>query len=140
MKRLWIITCALLCVSTAAEAAGPPGIAFVYAPEMGSGVCTGGTPEKAFACAREQCIREGGNISACKRIAWCFPARWSVDVFLQNADGFHWHEFSCGLDSRETATKVAAVQCDRKTRPYLRECMVTRFFDPDGKQIEPSAQ
>jgi hypothetical protein len=32
------------------------------------------------------------------------------------------------------------VQCDRKTRPYLRECTVTRFFDPDGKQIEPSAQ
>ncbi len=98
MKRLWIVTCALLCVSTAAEAASPTGI------------------------------------------AWCFPARWSVDVFLQNADGFHWHEFNCGLDSRETATKVAAVQCDRKTRPYLRECMVTRFFDPDGKQIEPSAQ
>ena len=90
MKRLWIVTCALLCVSTAAEAAGPTGIAFVYAPEMGSGVCTGGTPEKAFACAREKCIREGGNMPACKRIAWCFPARWSVDVFLQNADGFHW--------------------------------------------------
>ena len=140
MKRLWIVTCALLCVSTAAEAAGPTGIAFVYAPEMGSGVCTGGTPEKAFACAREKCIREGGNMPACKRIAWCFPARWSVDVFLQNADGFHWHEFSCGLDSRETAAKVAEVQCDRKTRPNLRESMVTRVFDPDGQQIEPPAQ
>jgi hypothetical protein len=35
---------------------------------------------------------------------------------------------------------VAAVQCDRKTRPYLRECTVTRFFDPDGKQVEPAAQ
>lgn len=51
---------------------------------MGSGVCTAGTPEKAFACAREKCIREGG--------------------------------------------------------PYLRECTVTRFFDPDGKQLEPMAQ
>ncbi|MFM7707980.1 MAG: hypothetical protein ACKO9D_08205 [Gammaproteobacteria bacterium] len=137
MQRLWITAFAALCLSAAAQTTGPSGIAFVYAPEMGSGVCTGGTPEKAFACAREKCIREGGNAQACKRIAWCFPARWSVDVFLQNADGFHWHEFSCGLDSRETAAKVAEVQCDRKTRPYLRECTVTRFFDPNGKQIEP---
>lgn len=140
MKRPWITALALLCVTAAAQAAGPTGIAFVYAPEMGSGVCNAGTPEKAFACAREKCIREGGNMQACKRVAWCFPARWSVDVFLQSDDGFHWHEFSCGLDSRETAQKVADAQCDRKTRPYLRECTVTRFFDPNGKQVEPQAQ
>ncbi|NBU25102.1 MAG: hypothetical protein EBS39_05710 [Gammaproteobacteria bacterium] len=137
MKRLVPVVCALLCLSAAALAAGPKGIAFVHAPEMGSGVCTGNTPEKAFACAREQCIREGGNTQACKRIAWCFPARWSVDVFLQNTDGYHWHEVTCGLDSRETAAKVAEAQCDRKTRPYLRECTVTRFFDPDGKPLDP---
>ena len=137
MKRLLPVIGALLCLTTAASAAGPNGIAFVHAPEMGSGVCTGSTPEKAFACAREKCIREGGNAQACKRIAWCFPARWSVDVFLQNDDGFHWHEVTCGLDSRETATKVAEAQCDRKTRPYLRECTVTRFFDPNGKPLEP---
>ena len=137
MKRYWITVLALLCLASAARASGPTGIAFVHAPEMGSGVCMGGTPDKAFACARERCIREGGNAQACKRIAWCFPARWSVDVFLQNEDGVHWHEFTCGLDSRATAAKVAAVQCDRTSRPDLRECMVTRFFDPEGRQVAP---
>ena len=140
MKRLWITAFAALCLGAAAQASGPTGIAFVYAPEMGSGVCTGNTPEKAFACAREKCIREGGIVQTCKRVAWCFPARWSVDLFLQQEDGLHWHEFTCGLDSRETAAKVAAAQCDRETRPYLRACTATRFFDPDGKPVEPQAQ
>ena len=49
MKRLWITAVAAVCLSAAAQATGPTGIAFVHAPEMGSGVCTGGTPEKAFA-------------------------------------------------------------------------------------------
>lgn len=58
-------------------------------------------------------------------------------VFKQHRDGFHGHRFTCGLESRKMALKVAALQCDRAGQPQLHECAATEFFDPDGRPQKP---
>lgn len=122
---------------TLAEEQGPVGIAFVEAPEQGGGVCTGRDPETAFTCAREKCVSESGAAEEdCLSRTWCFPAGWSVDVFVQHEEGPHWHEVLCGLDSRETAMAVAADLCDKGRRPYLMECAAAQLYDPDGNTVE----
>lgn len=112
------------------------GIAFAEAPEQSSGVCTGGNPEKTLACAREKCVAGGAEARDCARVAWCFPAGWSADIFLQHREGPHWHEYLCGWETREAAEKAAAIKCDRSMRDYLIECSAVRFWDPDGKEIQ----
>lgn len=140
MKRLAVraALCAILGgLSVLAGASGPTGIAYVEAPEQAAATCVAGNPDRAFACAREKCAAEGVAARDCLRVAWCFPAGWSVDVFMQNRDGFHWHEFTCGLPSREHAERLAALQCDRALSPELLECTPVRFFDPDGRELPP---
>jgi hypothetical protein len=119
------------------RAAAQVGIAYVEAPERSSATCTAANPERAFACARERCAVRGVKAGECMRLAWCFPAGWSVLVFTQNRDGFHGHRFTCGLESRELALKVAALQCDRADKPYLAECGATELFDPEGRSQTP---
>lgn len=121
-----------------AAASGPVGIAYVEAPERAAATCVAANPDRAFACAREKCVAEGVAGRDCLRVAWCFPAGWSVDVFMQNRDGFHWHEFTCGLGSREHAERLAALQCDRALAPELLECTAVRFFDPEGRELPPN--
>ena len=142
MSRLYLtLLCAALCAATleplARASEGPVGIAYVEAPEQSSGVCVAGNTDKAFSCAKARCA-EGGTLARdCLRIAWCFPAGWSTDVFLQNQDGFHWHEFSCGWDSKEMALRAAQLRCDRGLSPQLLECMTVAVYDPDGKTETP---
>jgi hypothetical protein len=122
---------------TAVRADGPNGIAFVEAPERSGGYCVGKSPDQAFACAREKCAVDGVKPAECLRRAWCYPAGWTVDVFLQHKEGPHWHEYSCGWDSREAAVKAAGLKCDKALRPYLIDCTPVRFFDPDGNESRP---
>lgn len=136
MQRLLITTLALgALLSAAVFAAGPLGIGFVEAPERATGVCTGKSPEQAFACARQKCAQDGVAAVECRRVAWCFPAGWSFDLFVQHREGAHWHEFSCGWDSEEMARAAARLRCDRQSRPHLADCSVTRLFDPDGREL-----
>lgn len=125
-----------LAPATAPAADGRAGIAYVQAPEMSSGTCTGKDAKSAFACARKQCIDGGGTDEDCVDIAYCFPARFSVDVFVQSQEGAHWHEFYCGWDSKEVALAAAEVACDKEKRPYLMECAPVLIYDEDGNQEE----
>ena len=123
-------------MAATAPAQGRSGIAFAEAPEASAGVCFGGSPDAALACARERCVAgaEGLQPSDCLRVQWCFPARWSGDVFLQVADGPHWHEYLCGWDSRAAVEAAAAVACDRSRRTDLIECALVRLWDEDGRE------
>lgn len=114
---------------------GPKGIAFVEAPEQSGGVCFAGNPDRGFACAREKCVEGGAEARDCLRVAWCYPAGWSVDVFMQHREGPHWHEYLCGWTSRAAAEKAAAIKCDRDLNDYLIECATVRIWDPDGNEI-----
>ncbi len=114
---------------------GPLGIAFVEAPEQGGGVATGYNPDTAFAAARAQCMESGALKEDCLRIAWCFPARWSIDVFVQHREGPHWHEVTCGVATESVARSLVAHICDRAERPELIECSLVQVYDPDGNKL-----
>jgi len=135
--RMVIVLAAGLFAATPAMAQGPVGIAFAQAPEASAGVCTGGSPEAALNCARARCVAGGEGLlpSDCLRVKWCFPAGWSGDVFLQVADGPHWHEYLCGWDSRAAVEAAAAISCDRSRRDTLVECALVGLWDPDGTAI-----
>ena len=108
------------------------GIAFVDAPEMGSGTCTGRDATEAFARARKQCQDQGGTAAECRDVAYCEPAGWSVDLFKQNREGFHWHAVHCGLASREDALALSRTLCDTKAHPDFAECAAVRLLDENG--------
>lgn len=116
-------------------AQGPLGIAFVQAPEAATGVCAGSSPDEAFACARRACAAGGVKPGQCLRVAWCFPAGWSTDVFVQDSNGLHGHEFSCGWPSRDLAEAAAALRCDKTRRERVEMCEVVRVFGPDGGEV-----
>jgi hypothetical protein len=129
----------LLCAAAgfaglAVAADGPVGVAFVEAPEQSGGVCTGGNLDRAFACARQKCVEGGAEARDCLRVAWCYPAGWSVDVFMQHREGPHWHSYSCGWGTREAALRAASLTCDKINNPDLIECTPVRIWDPDGRE------
>lgn len=131
-----VALCAIAALLMPARAAAQVGIAYVEAPERANATCAAGNPDRAFACARERCAVRGVKPAECMRIAWCFPAGWSVRVSFLNQDGFHGHRFTCGLESREMALKLAALQCDRKDKPYLADCAF-ELFDREGRSHQP---
>lgn len=116
---------------------GPVGIAFSYAPEQGSGMCVGGNPSATLDCARRACVESSGALAEdCLRVAWCFPAGWSVAVGLMHEEGLHWTEFSCGWPSQEAALVAGEVLCDRELRQGIQDCVVARLWDDDGNEVE----
>ena len=117
-----------------AQEGGRAGIAFVQAPEMSSGICTGKDAASAFSCARQQCIDGGGTAEDCVDMAYCFPALYSVQVSILHNEGLHWQEFFCGWDSREAAMDAAKVACDVSKRPYISECVAAAIYDEDGNK------
>lgn len=119
-------------LSAALAQEGRKGIAYVQAPEMSSGVCTGKDAASAFGCARKQCIDGGGTDEDCVDMAYCFPALFSVQVSILHKEGIHWQEFYCGWDSRDAALAAAEVACDLSNRPYINECVATAIYDEDG--------
>jgi hypothetical protein len=126
---------AAIAVLLAATPAFAEGIAFVQAPEQGSGVAIGATMEEAFGKAVAQCMESGAFEEDCIRTNWCEPAGFSVDVFLQHSEGPHWHEVVCGLPDEQIARNVGQTLCDREARPYLIECAVVQVYDPDGANL-----
>lgn len=132
MRSLLLVL--MLCnpVSALAQQNGPLGIAFVQAPEQSSGMALGRTPAEGFARATAQCVEGGALAEDCFPTAWCQPAGWSVDVFVMNQEGLHWHEVVCGLPGEAIAQSVGAALCARDLRPYVTDCVVTQVLDPDG--------
>ena len=135
VRPIHILVIAALTAFPAAAQDGPKGIAFVQAPEQGSGVCTGATPEEGFACAVAQCMETGARDEDCIRTNWCQPAGWSVDIFVQHQEGLHWHEVICGLPSEQIAQSAAEAACDPAERDYVIECSVVQMYDPEGKEL-----
>jgi hypothetical protein len=115
--------------------AQPTGIAFVQAPEQSSGAATGTTPTEAFTTATAICTEGGALAEDCLPIAWCFPAGWSIEVFAQNTEGFHWRAPVCGLPSEAVARAVAEQLCDATLRPDLMDCALVAVTDPDGNTM-----
>jgi hypothetical protein len=112
------------------------GIAFVEAPEQGSGLAMAALPEEAFEQATQACMETGALAEDCYAVTWCFPAGWSIDLFQQHREGPHWHAFHCGLPDRETALAVAATICEAGLKGYLIECAPVRLIDPEGTQFD----
>lgn len=108
------------------------GAAFVEAPELSNGVCFGTSPERAFACAQKKCIAKGGGTESCQAVKWCHPAGWSVDLFVQHAEGLHWHEYLCGWPSKADAVAAARLRCTGSQRGKLLQCEVVGVWTPDG--------
>lgn len=119
-----------------AASASAQGIAFAYAPEQGSGMCVGHNPAAALDCARQKCVEESGaSPQDCARVAWCYPAGWSVAVGIMHKEGIHWSEFSCGWPSREAALAAGAVLCDTQYREYVEECVIGQLWDQEGEPV-----
>jgi hypothetical protein len=135
MRLTALVLAACLALPTTAVSE-PLGIAFVEAPEQGSGVALAALPEEAFELATQACMETGALAEDCLAVAWCFPAGWSVDLFQQHREGPHWHVFHCGLPDRETALAVAATICKAGLDSHLIECAPVRLFDPEGTQID----
>ncbi|MEO1701882.1 MAG: hypothetical protein AAFR71_07490 [Pseudomonadota bacterium] len=125
----------LLTVTCAQAQDGPVGIAFVQAPEQGSGVATGPNPIVAFERARAQCMESGAAESDCLRTNWCYPANWSIDIFAQHREGIHWHEIVCGLHSESAARATAEAICNMEEREFLIECSLVQLYDPTGNAM-----
>lgn len=111
------------------------GIAFAYAAEQGAGVCTGGSPEKALNCARSKCAANGAAAEDCARVAWCFPAGWSVGVGIMHKEGIHWSEFSCGWPTKEAAIAAGKLKCDHQDKATIQDCVAGVIYDPAGREI-----
>lgn len=116
-------------------AAQPLGIAFVQAPEQAQGMAMGATPEAAFAAATQRCIEGGALPEDCLPTNWCFPAGWSIDLFVQHREGLHWHEVHCGLPDRGLAITYAEFACDIGVRTDLTDCMLVQLWDPEGNSV-----
>lgn len=130
------IAFAAVCLSMPSTPAPAQGIAFSYAPEQGSGMCTGYNPAAALDCARQKCVEQSGAAAQdCARVAWCYPAGWSVAVGIMHREGIHWSEFSCGWPSREAALAAGAVLCDTAHREYIQECVVGQLWDESGEPV-----
>lgn len=136
MTRLWLslLAAALLTVPAMAQD-DVQGIAFSQAPEQALGVCMGADPAKTIQCAVQKCVAGGAAEADCAPMNWCLPMGWSADLFLQHQEGVHWHEFLCGWGSKEAVEAAAKVKCDSTLRPYLLDCTITGYWDPDGKEI-----
>lgn len=118
-----------------AAAAERVGIAIVEAPEQSSGICFADNLDRGFECARAECVEGGAEMRDCLRVAWCYPARWSADVFLQSSEGFHWHEYLCGWATREAVEAAVRVKCEQQGEVELIECAMVRLWD-EGEEIE----
>lgn len=130
-----------LAVAIAASAAvaqdGPAGIAVVQAPEAGLGICHATDMDSGIECARTECIEQSGlSENECAVNLWCQPALWSADIFMQHAEGPHWHEVICGWQDRDHLEAAIAVRCESD---YLIACSAVRLWDPEGNEIAPEA-
>lgn len=137
-RLLSFLAAAVLAASPPAALAqsGQTGVAFAYAPEQGSGMCTGGSPAATLDCARQKCVADSGAAPQdCARVAWCYPAGWSVAVGIMHREGIHWSEYSCGWPSKEAALAAGKVLCDISYRQFIEQCVVGQLWDEDGREV-----
>jgi hypothetical protein len=138
MRRLVTILCVTLsAVAVQAQESGRKAIAYVQAPEMSSGLCVEKDTASAIDCAMKQCIEGGGTAEACEINATCSPGNWSIDIFMMADGGPHWHQFSCGWQTKELAIKAADLACSNAAEDGLVECSAVQLIDEDGKITEP---
>lgn len=138
MRRLVTILCVTLpALGVQAQEGGRNAIAYVQAPEMSSGLCVEKDTASAIDCAVKQCIEGGGTVEDCQVNATCSPGGFSVDVFMMADGGPHWHQFSCGWQTRDLALKAAELACSNAQQDGLTECTAVQLIDEDGKVTEP---
>ena len=138
MRRLVTILCVtLFCTPLVAQEGGRKAIAFVQAPEMGAGVCVEKDTASAIDCAMKQCMESGATAQDCQVNATCFPANWSVDVFMMADGGPHWHQYSCGWQTKELALKAAELACSNAKEDNLVECSAVQLVDEEGTILAP---
>lgn len=126
-----------LSLSATAADGGRKAIAYVQAPEMSSGLCAQKDTPSAIDCAMKQCIAGGGTAEDCQVNATCYPGNWSVDIFMMADGGPHWHQVSCGWQTKELAIKAAELACSTAKEDNLVECSAVQLIDEDGKVTEP---
>ena len=137
MRLLLNLVSALMLFATPALAQGGmsawQGIAVSQAAEAGLGVCLGSDMKQAISCAREQCMTESGlGAEDCHADLWCYPHGFAADIFMQHAEGPHWHEFLCGASDRAELDALIAVKCAKE---YLVECSAVRIWDTDSNEL-----
>jgi hypothetical protein len=137
MRLLLNLIVALVLLATPAFAQGGmapwQGIAVSQAPEAGLGVCLGPDIKQAMTCAQQQCMSESGlGAEDCRADLWCYPHGFAADLFMQHAEGPHWHEFLCGAQDQAELDALIAVKCDRD---YLIECSAVRIWDADSNEL-----
>ncbi|PYB70667.1 hypothetical protein [Rhizobium wuzhouense] len=135
LLTLLFITCSTMAAH--AQEDGRKAIAYVQAPEMSSGQCAAKDTASAIDCAMKQCIDGGGTEEDCLVNATCYPGNWSVDIFMMADGGPHWHQFSCGWQTKELAIKAADLACSTAAENGLVECSAVQLIDEDGKVTEP---
>jgi hypothetical protein len=131
--RRFLFAAALMLPAPTFAQDGPPGIAFVQAPEMSFGMAIGATPAEAFDAATAQCVDGGAMEEDCIPTDWCQPAGWSVDVFVQHVEGLHWHETVCGLASEDAALSVGVALCNPDDQPWITLCNLVQVWNPQGE-------
>ncbi len=138
MQRLLTILCVTLaCTPLQAQENRRKAIAYAQAYEVSSGLCVEKDTASAIDCAVKQCVDGGGIAEYCDVNASCYPARWSVDIFMMADGGPHWHTFSCGWQTKELALKAAELACSNAKQDNLVECSVVQLIDEDGTVTEP---
>lgn len=120
----------------AAAQDGPLGVAFVEAPEQGSGMCFSQNADRGFECARQQCMESGAEARDCLRVKWCFPAGWSADVFVQHKEGPHWHVYLCGWQAEADLDAAIEIVCQGSAAKYLMECAMAGKWDANGARVD----
>ena len=109
------------------------GVAVSQAPEAGLGICFSPLPEDGMTCAQQQCMAESGLGEAdCAVNLWCYPAGWVADIFMQHAEGPHWHKVVCDQQDLASLENLVAIECDKD---YLIECTAVRIWDADGTLV-----
>lgn len=109
------------------------GIAVSQAPEAGLGVCFGQFADDALACAVTQCMEQSGlGEEDCAPNLWCYPHGWVADIFMQHAEGPHWHKFVCDQPDESSLAAAVALECDKE---YLIACDAVRTWNGDGQQV-----
>jgi hypothetical protein len=109
------------------------GFAAAQAAEAGLGACFGIDMAETVGCAVAECMELSGLGEAdCAPNLWCYPHRWVADIFMQHAEGPHWHKFVCDQPDRAQLERVVALECDLD---YLIACEAVRIWDMDGNQL-----
>jgi hypothetical protein len=132
IRRLILALAVLSLLGAMPVSAQQKGIAFVIARELSMGMCIADTPAQGFACAIKQCTADQkADEEACEPHAWCSPAGWSVDLFVQSKAGPHFHEYLCGWPSRDAALRAARLKCETSSDVFAG-CFPVAVYDPNG--------